>query len=369
MRVVDITGWFSTGAGGIKTYFRAKAQHLPPLGIDCHFVVPAAQNEERSFGEGTLHGIAGPPMPGDKSYRLMADLLRLRKLIRRLRPDVVELASHYVLPELVDWALPGAARVGFYHADVPRAYVGPMVEGLPAALRECAIDAAFAWVRRRHAGYRATLVASRTVEALLHRHAVPAVTWVGLGVDLGIFRPRPELRAQAPTVVYAGRLNREKAVRVLLDAWRRLPEHLGATLVVAGSGPLAGSLAGQPGVHFVGYIEDRAALAELFASAWAVVVPGAYETFSLTAAETMACATPIVTPHVGAAAELATVSGGGVTFRAHDSASLADALLPILELSDEARAAMGARGRAHVERGLSWPAVCRRIVDVYRAVA
>jgi len=81
VRVVDITGWFSKGAGGIKTYYQAKSRALAALGVDCHFVVPAAQNGDEPFGAGTLHRIAGPTVPGDGNYHFMVDLLRLSALL------------------------------------------------------------------------------------------------------------------------------------------------------------------------------------------------------------------------------------------------------------------------------------------------
>ena len=70
MRVVDITSFFSDACGGIKTYYREKARFLPPLGIDCHFVVPGRAATEEPFGQAILHRLPGPPLPGNAHYRL-----------------------------------------------------------------------------------------------------------------------------------------------------------------------------------------------------------------------------------------------------------------------------------------------------------
>jgi len=370
LRVVDITGFFSSACGGIKTYYLAKAAHLPARGVDCHFVAPGLRNEAEPFGGGTLHRVAGPRMPIDHNYRLFGDLPRLCRLIAELEPDVIEIASHYLLPALVARGIRGARRrpmvVGFYHADVPNAYVAQPLRRFPA-LRRAAVEAAWRWVRGRHRAYARTLVASRVVARALEDHHVPGVTWVGLGVDTAMFRPDAAPRPATPTVVYIGRLTGEKGFRTLLGAWDAIARATGARLVVAGSGPLATEIPPRRDICPLGYVADRAALARVYAAADVVVVPGAFETFSLTTAEALASGTPVVCPDQGAAAELVVDSGCGATFASHDAASLARETIALLRRSGADRAVMGRAGRAHVERRFTWPAACDRILAAYRS--
>lgn len=365
MRVVDITGFFSSACGGIKTYYREKAARLPALGVECHFVVPGRHSGREPFGGGTLHRIAGPRMPVDHNYHLFGDWRGLEDAIAAIAPDVIEIASHAVLPWLVERALRRAARrptlVGFYHADVPHAYVEPHVRFLPAPLRRRAIAGAWRWVRARHARYRRTLVASRRIAADLAARGVPGVTWVGLGVDVDAFRPEAGSPGAA-TVAYVGRLTGEKGFGVLLAAWDEIAHRTGAELVIAGAGPLERRIPVRPDVRFLGYVGDRAALARILASAAVVVVPGAYETFSLAAAEALACGSPVVCADRGAAAELVQESGAGRTFAAGDPRSLAAAIGDVIGRD---RAAAGRAGRAHILASFTWPAVCRRILDAY----
>ena len=123
MRLVDITSFFSDSCGGIRTYYREKARFLPDLGIDCHFVVPGERDEEQPFGRAVLHRLAGPRLPGNGHYRLFGRRQKVAALLRRLRPDVVEVGSHYLLPRWVTDALadmhPRPAVVGFFHSDIP----------------------------------------------------------------------------------------------------------------------------------------------------------------------------------------------------------------------------------------------------------
>ena len=67
--------------------------------------------------------------------------------------------------------------------------------------------------------------------------------------------PRPRKPSASRTVLFAGRLSREKGVGTLLDAWFRAS--LDLELVVAGDGPLRVELerAAPPGVRFEGWVE------------------------------------------------------------------------------------------------------------------
>src|SRR3954447_5770307 len=75
----------------------------------------------------------------------------------------------------------------------------------------------------------------------------------------------------APLVLYVGRLEREKGLDVLLEAWRLANLAEGAVLAVAGEGPLRDRAQG-PGVRALGYV-PRAQLPALYAAADVLVLP------------------------------------------------------------------------------------------------
>ena len=83
--------------------------------------------------------------------------------------------------------------------------------------------------------------------AKLRSLGVSPVEVVPLGVELGEFgRDRRDQRLRAklgltdeqPLLIYVGRLDGEKKPDVVVEAFRRLPEALGARLVLLGEGPL-----------------------------------------------------------------------------------------------------------------------------------
>lgn len=362
MITLDISSFFAASAGGIRTYYQAKARHLPATGAECHFVVPGAERSIERFGDGWLHRVPGPPIGA--GYRAFGDVGALRRIVRELAPDVVEIASHYLLPQLV--AGTSARMVGFYHADVPTTYVAPALARLPRVQR-LAVAATWRWIRGQHARYATTLAGSRQIAARLVRHGVPRVRWVGLGVDADVFVP-PAARDRRFRIGYAGRLSSDKEIDVVLAAARAIGRSSKARVVIAGDGPRADDvryLAARGELDYAGVV-SASEMPSFLQGLDALVVPGRYESFSLVTAEAMACATPVIAADAGGARELVERSGGGLLFAAGDPHDLATAVTRLYQLNDHDLGELGARGRKHVLAEHTWPQVFARVRDAYQ---
>lgn len=366
---LDITSFFAHGAGGIRSYYQAKARWMPERGVECHFAVPGETAGVERFAGGWLHRVPGPALGAH--YRAFGDLPRLWRVISDVRPDVIELGSHYVLPQLVRPALGRRPPVvGFYHADFPTTYVAPACARWPRWIERTATDAAWSWVRAQHRRYHATLTGSHAMTRALRDRGVPRVRWVGLGVDPETFRFAPE-RAGPPRIGFLGRLANDKELPLVLAAAPRVASAAGPTVVIAGDGPLRALVRAAADR---GEVEARGLVAAAEVPAFlagldVLVVPSRYESFGLAAAEALAVGTPIVTADVGGAAELVRRSGAGVTFAAGSVAALIAALAEVMAWSPAVRRARVAAGRAFVERELTWPRVCERILGTYREAA
>ncbi len=380
MRVLDITSAFSDSCGGIKRYYLEKATALPREGVECHFVVPGAARSRESFGGGTLHRLPGPPMPGNPAYRLFGARAGIGELIRELRPDVIEIASHYALPGIVMREvrrLPKAPKVvGFFHSH-PRQVVENITHALPVRnVGDTLAEAVWAFFRRQHGRYDATLVASPTMERELTRRGFPNVREVGLGVDVDVFTPdaAPERSVgEAPVICYSGRFTADKELSVLLAAFDPVHAATGARLWLVGDGPLRPRLEefarSHPAVTVRPYLASPAEVARTLASSDVVVVPSRSETFSLSTAEAIACGALVVGPDGGAVSDLVHGTGAGRCFRAGDPSSLRDALVGALSLDVEARRTLGVVGRGRIVERYTWSAVMSRLCAVYRDAA
>lgn len=138
-----------------------------------------------------------------------------------------------------------------------------------------------------------------------------------------------ELRGDAPRLVFAGRINRQKALEVTLAA---LAQQDGVELVIAGDGPERPALErearrlGLDGrVRFVGAV-DRARVLELFRSADASILSSAWENFPHTVVEALAVGTPVIATAVGGVTEVVEDGENGLLVPAGDADALAAAI-------------------------------------------
>lgn len=289
-----------------------------------------------AVGRSSILHVGGPSLPYDPTYHLLWRVGRVRKLVRRIRPDVLEIHSPYVAAaaglslrrDRGDFGI----RTFVWHADFIDTYLrGGLERGLTTALgvlglgaqasraADGVVEPLWAWVRTIAAGCDATFAASRFQTEKLLAHGVPRVEHIGFGVETDVFRPerrdegvRRELLAgkAGPLVLAIGRFAVEKRWDVVLDAYERLAARRpGARLVLLGDGPergaMAARMAGRDDVTFAGFEKDRARLATFLASGDVLLHGCPFETFGLGVAEAIAAGLPAVLPDQGGAAEQA----------------------------------------------------------------
>lgn len=185
------------------------------------------------------------------------------------------------------------------------------------------------------------------------------------------YRDRPRI-ARTPTVVYAGRLDEAKGVRVLMTGWDRYRKESGEpglSLVIAGSGPLGDEVAAwasaRPSVEMNGTVSsDRCA--ELIARARAVLLPSAWEeTFGLVAVEAMAAGVPPIAAGHGSFAELITPGADGILFTPGDPGSLALAIADV-QRNPEQYEVYGDQARKTYEQRFDPQRSVAELLEIYR---
>ena len=178
--------------------------------------------------------------------------------------------------------------------------------------------------------------------------------------------PDPGLRVQAPssssTVVYVGRIEEGKGLEMLFEAWRRVSPEF--ELVVVGEGPLRPSLEDLrvPRTRFLGWV-DSPQVDEILLSSRALVFPSQFfETFGLSAGESLAAGLPVVAGSIGTRREVLGEDGAGWLV---DTNTVEDWTRTLGELmNDDAVDKAGVVARARYEERFA-PAVA---LDVLRGV-
>ena len=178
--------------------------------------------------------------------------------------------------------------------------------------------------------------------------------------------------SQRRLVLYLGRLDEGKGVRVLMRAWDRylaMPGPRALRLAIAGSGPLEREVRAwardRRSVEMHGLV-GRDRCTELLARASAAVVPSEWpEPFGLVAIEAMSAGVPPIATTQGALRELITDNVDGLLYPPGDDVSLAT-LLQRVQDSPEWCTQLGAAAIESYERRFTEAANLPQLVDIYR---
>jgi starch synthase len=265
-------------------------------------------------------------------------------------------------------------------------------------------------------GYALSSFCERT--ALEHADAIVAVSWamrddilkcypavdpdrvevIHNGIDPEEYRPdratdvldRHGVDPGRPSVVFVGRITRQKGITHLLDAALRIDP--AAQLVLCAGAPDTADIGreteekmrmvrgGRPpgSVIWLDRMLPKGEVIQLLSHASVFVCPSVYEPLGIVNLEAMACEAPVVATATGGIPEVVEdgVTGHLVPFEPRDAAGtpadparfardIADGVNDLLADPDRARR-WGRAGRHRVLEGFTWNAVADRTVELYR---
>jgi glycogen synthase len=236
----------------------------------------------------------------------------------------------------------------------------------------------------------------RDVE-LLYRVDPERVRIIHNGIDLEQYRPRPDpsvlaqyrIRADAPFVLFVGRITRQKGIIHLVNAIRHL--RAGVQIVLCAGAPDTPAIAAEmteaveraraQSPHDIIWIQEMLSkdrVIALYTHAAIFVCPSVYEPFGIINLEAMACETPVVASAVGGIPEVVehgetgllvppeAISPTEVEPRNPEQFSRDLAAAVNVLLDDPAmRASMAAKARERVERQFSWTSIARQTLELY----
>ncbi|APE34066.1 alpha-(1-2)-phosphatidylinositol mannosyltransferase [Nocardia mangyaensis] len=215
-----------------------------------------------------------------------------------------------------------------------------------------------------------------------------ALEYLPPGVDPAEFRPDPAARAELraryglgdrPTVLCLSRLVARKGQDVLIAAMTEIRERVdGAVLVIAGGGPyearlrgLADALGVTDSVVFTGRVPSgelaaHHTIADVFAMPCRTRGAGLdVEGLGIVFLEASASGVPVVAGDSGGAPETVREGETGLVVQGRSASQVTDAIVELLTDRDRA-AAMGAAGRAWVERNWHWDRQGARLRELLR---
>jgi sugar transferase (PEP-CTERM/EpsH1 system associated) len=296
-------------------------------------------------------------------------VLRLARVLRDLRPDVVHCHNHkpIVYGGLATLLLPRTRLVFTKHgasswdgealSGLSRFVVGRSHAVIAVSKDIAGPLASEGWVRRERLH---TVLNGIDTDEFQHASSTQA-----LKAPLG-FSPEHRL------IGTVARLSKEKDQATLLRAFARLsPRRPEARLLVVGDGTLRGDLerlAGELGIQdrtlFAGERED---IADILASLDVFCLPSLTEGTSLTLLEAMSTGLPVVATAVGGNLEIVRNGVSGLLVPPREPERLADALMEVLRDPERARA-MGELGREIVTERYSIRAMVEKHEAIYDAV-
>ena len=369
MRVALFTNNYLPFRGGVTTAVETLRQGLQALGHDAWVFAPAPRSGFQD-GPGVFRypSIAAPTYPG---FALpMPVSRRVGRIARALRPDIVH-AHHPFLLGVTARRLARRVRrplVFTYHTRYEKyAHYVPAPERLVAALA-VRLSCRFA------ASADLVVAPSARIAAMLAARGVRTpVAVVPTGVSLSTFSPgdRAEARRRLglppdrPLCLYVGRLDREKSVECVIDAFDMVAAVLpDAWLLLVGQGSHTEALtrraqatSARERIRFAGGM-PQGDLPPYYQAADLFLFASETETQGLVLAEAHACGLPAVAVRASGVEEVVRDGETGVLTKS-EPRELADVAIRLL-LDGEQRGAMGREARRVAEESFS----ARRQVEV-----
>jgi len=319
-------------------------------------------------GEPMFRAVTFRPYP---DYKIA--VVRPETLTRRLIEEQIDLVHVHTPLSLCAACVVAARRlgipvVGTYHTMISE-YTHYVFRRCPVLLEGLAWRYASYFYRR----CRVVTAPSRAVLEMLLENGVESVRLIPGFVDVDLFTPGPRRENDHNTVLFVGRLDREKRVETLIRAAVQvLKEIPRCEFRLVGTGvleehyrDLVRSMGMADNFTFDRFL-DTEELVEAYRSCDVFVMPSDTETLGLVALEAMACGKPAVGADAWGLRDVITHNVDGLRFPPGDDAELAAQLVRLLG-DGEMRLRMGLKAREKA-KSFSYSRIGRRWVSLYNSV-
>jgi alpha-1,6-mannosyltransferase len=379
LKICDLTQSYTPTSGGIRTYIDEKSKHISQWSNFEHvLVIPGKEDTMTKRGATTRYTIKAALVPHAEPYRFTFRMDRVLYILQKEKPDIIELGSGYVMPFaafIYKLFHPSCILSGFYHTDYPGAYVYPYLEKrFPGWVAKIGLMLAQRYARFIYNRCNITFAPSAPIKQKLLNMKVKNVRKVSLGVDIDLFNPRKRddrwrevlgLSGTDKLLIYAGRFDSEKRIKVLLDAFAAISQQFNGKFALIGEGPLKSLIQSysqsNPRIVLLPYETSKERLAVILASADIYVTAGPHETFGLSILEAQSCGLPVVGVAAGALLERVDSSVGCLV----PVDSVVDFSRAILQVSHHGCVSKGRAARERIESEFSWKTSFEKLMQYY----
>jgi len=318
---------------------------------------------------------------------------KIRDLIAQEKPDLVHLHNiyHQLSPSIIDEIhrhhIPMVMTLHDYKLVCP--IYTRLLNG-----RECELCTQgryyhCLWHRCTKGSVGMSLV--NTLEMYLHHHILHVYEKIGVFISPSLYLKtkleemgfsgkivwlpnfvrveefQPAFGSEENSIVYFGRLSREKGVATLIEAVKGLP----VNLKIIGDGPQREELESQVrsasmnNVLFLGYLQGKD-LQEAVSKSRFVVLPSEWpETFGLVVIESYALGKPVLGARIGGIPELVRVHETGLTFEPGNVENLREKIC-FLASQPDLLTKMGKQARNLVEKEFNPQKHYEMLISIYR---
>ena len=356
---------FAPDINGSATFAKRLAVALATRGHEVHMVAPSATGRARSglevhdgveFMVHRLHSWRWYPHPWLRFALPWRAKANARKLIAKYQPDVVHFQSHIIIGGGLAPAAKAAGirLIGTNHTMAEN--IAQHVTILPPPMLRWLIRTQ--WKAARDVYALADVVTTPTKASSDYFEEMTGLTGVhsiSNGIDASNYVPSFEPRTEN-RIVFVGRLDEEKCIHELLQAFARLDAGLDAKLDIVGNGEdlhrlqrIARDLKIADRVIFHGKISDEA-LRDILTHGAVFAMPSRAELQCIAAMEAMSSALPVVAANAMALPHLVHPGENGYLYEPGDIAAFAEHLTSVLTAKPAAYTAMKKASQRIVSR-------------------
>jgi glycosyltransferase involved in cell wall biosynthesis len=351
-----------------------------PQFLSQYFLVELATSMSENFLEivtdGSDVGISILDMTrGINPFQDIISILCMIRLLLKLKPDVV----HSYTPKaglvtmIAAWVCHVPVRIHTFTG-----LIFPTSQGFRQKI--------LIWVDRLICGCATYIVPEgQGVKADLQRYAITRkpLNVIGYGniagVDTHYFAPTQELASVELkkklkiedsdfVFCFVGRLNRDKGLNELVEAFDKLPQN--ARLILVGeldvTAPIhsetLATIQSHPRIHWLGFLKDiRPALQ----SAHVLVLPSYREGFPNIILQACSMELPVIATDINGCNEIIEPDYNGWLVPPHDASSLASTMSVVMTLSTESLKMIGERARIRIQQRFEQSEHWKRMVEFY----